>query len=166
MAGAGVGSGQDQPSRIETSSIDAHLLVASLQRSGISFNGAQQFSRGDLVTNVSDRMAPPDKAGLYVELSSREPQALEALLPAVAEGLCDMRIIDHAREIRFARLRRIDHAYVVFDHAYYPSLQAIQPFLEAQRIFSSGRYGGWNYSSMEDALLFGQKAAEQAQRFR
>ena len=46
---------------------------------------------------------------------------------------------------------------MVFDHAYYPALQAIQPFLEEQRIFSTGRYGGWNYSSMEDALMFGRE---------
>ncbi len=123
------------------------------------------FYRVGCYSNVSDQMAPQGKAGLYVELSSREPQALETLLPAVADGLSDMRIIERASDIRFARLRRIDHAYVVFDHAYYPSLQAIQPFLEEQRIVSAGRYGGWNYSSMEDALIFGQKAAAQAQRF-
>jgi hypothetical protein len=35
--------------------IDSHLLMSSLQRSGISFAGAQQFSQGQAVTNPADR---------------------------------------------------------------------------------------------------------------
>jgi hypothetical protein len=34
--------------------------------------------------------------------------------------------------------------------------------LTEQRIISSGRYGAWNYSSMEDALLMGRSAARDA----
>jgi hypothetical protein len=67
MAGGGVGTGQDL-SRIETSSIDVHLLVSSLQRSGISLVGAHQFSRADEVTNQSDRMA---LAGMLTNLLNR-----------------------------------------------------------------------------------------------
>ena len=32
----------------------------------------------------------------------------------------------------------------------------------SNRIISNGRYGGWNYSSMGDALRFGRDAAQQA----
>ncbi len=45
-----------------------HLLVSSLQRSGLTLNGAQQFSRGDMVTNASDRMA---LAGMMTSLIHR-----------------------------------------------------------------------------------------------
>jgi len=55
MAGAGVGSGQDH-SWLQTSAIDKNLLVSSLQRSGISFASAQQFSQGQIVLNASDRL--------------------------------------------------------------------------------------------------------------
>jgi protoporphyrinogen oxidase len=75
-----------------------------------------------------------------------------------------MGIIGSPGAIRFARVRRIDYAYVVFDHAYYASLGAVRPFLEEQRVLSAGRYGGWNYSSMEDALIFGRDAAQAASR--
>jgi protoporphyrinogen oxidase len=73
-----------------------------------------------------------------------------------------MGIIASPSAIRFSRVRRIDYAYVVFDHAYYASLGAVRPFLEEQGIWSAGRYGAWNYSSMEDALLFGREAARAA----
>jgi protoporphyrinogen oxidase len=74
----------------------------------------------------------------------------------------EMGIIDAEGAVRFARLRRIDHAYVVFDHAYEGSLEVIRPFLAGAAILSTGRYGGWNYSSMEDALIFGRDAAKEA----
>jgi hypothetical protein len=35
--------------------IDAHLLMSSLQWSGVSLSGAQQFSLGQAVTNPADR---------------------------------------------------------------------------------------------------------------
>jgi hypothetical protein len=34
--------------------------------------------------------------------------------------------------------------------------------LQEQGIISAGRYGGWNYSAMEDALIFGRAAAQEA----
>jgi hypothetical protein len=59
MAGAGVGTGQDYPTPIEirATPADAHLLVSSLQRAGISPAGAQQFSQGQAVASPADRLA-------------------------------------------------------------------------------------------------------------
>jgi protoporphyrinogen oxidase len=109
-------------------------------------------------------MAPPGKANLYVELADRREPDLGALLPEVAAGLVEMGLIDVPEAVRFARLRRVDYAYVVFDHAYFPSLETIRPFLTGAGIVSTGRYGGWNYSAMEDALRFGREGAVEAQR--
>ena len=53
---------------------------------------------------------------------------------------------------------------MIFDHAYFASLDVVRPFLAAHGILSVGRYGGWNYSSMEDALIFGRDAARDAAR--
>jgi hypothetical protein len=107
-------------------------------------------------------MAPPNKASLYVELSDRETPDLGALLPRIAANLREMKILGTEHAIRFARLRTIEHAYVVFDDDYYPALGVLLPWLRSVNIVSAGRYGGWNYSSMEDALLFGRDAAREA----
>ncbi len=120
------------------------------------------FYRVGCYSNFSEKMAPPGKAGLYVELSSREPPRLDRLLPLVARGLTDMKIIRRGGDIRFARARSIEHAYVVFDRHYYASLEKVRDFLQEQNIISCGRYGGWDYSSMEDALLAGRQAAHRA----
>lgn len=120
------------------------------------------FYRVGCYSNFSSAMAPPNKASLYVELSDREPPDLAELLPRVAADLRAMGLTDSEHAIRFARLRTIEHAYVVFDDAHEPALRAIMPFLRGAGILSAGRYGGWNYSSMEDALLFGRDAAREA----
>jgi protoporphyrinogen oxidase len=120
------------------------------------------FYRVGCYSHFSPAMAPPGKASLYVELADRREPDLAVLLPEVAAGLVEMGLIDAPSAIRFARVRRIDHAYVIFDHAYFGSLETIRPFLESAGILSTGRYGGWNYSSMEDALHFGRDAAQDA----
>jgi protoporphyrinogen oxidase len=120
------------------------------------------FYRVGCYSHFSPAMAPPGKANLYVELADRREPDLSALLPEVAAGLVEMGLIGDKRAIHFARLRRIDHAYVIFDHAYFGSLASIRPFLDEAGILSTGRYGGWNYSSMEDALHFGRDAAQEA----
>jgi protoporphyrinogen oxidase len=117
------------------------------------------FYRVGCYTHFSPELAPPGKGSLYVELADRSEPVLEAVLPAVSAGLVEMGVIERAEDIRFARLRRIDVAYVIFDHAYYEALAAIRPFLERARIVSTGRYGGWQYGSMEDALLEGRAGA-------
>ncbi|MCC6556511.1 MAG: FAD-dependent oxidoreductase [Polyangiaceae bacterium] len=121
------------------------------------------FYRVGCYSNFSSAMAPPNKAGLYVELADRGEPDLRALLPEVTRGLIEMGLIEGPDLVRFARVRRIDHAYVIFDHACFPSLEVVRPFLAGARILSSGRYGGWNYSSMEDALRFGRDAAREAE---
>jgi hypothetical protein len=64
--------------------------------------------------------------------------------------------------VRFARLRKLDPAYVIYDAEREGALAAIEPFLREHGLVSTGRYGAWNYSSMEDALLFGRSAAAAA----
>jgi protoporphyrinogen oxidase len=117
------------------------------------------FYRVGCYSHFSPAMAPEGKACLYVELADRAEPDLAELLPKVAEGLIQMGFISRPEQISFARARKMDYAYVVFDHDYFRSLDTIQHFLREHGIISTGRYGGWNYSSMEDALLFGRDAA-------
>lgn len=120
------------------------------------------FYRVGCYTEFAKELAPAGKASLYVELGARTLESEHDALAAVLPGLLEMGVIASPRDIAFARLRRIDPAYVIYDHAYESALRVIRPFLEEARIVSTGRYGAWNYSSMEDALQMGSDAAEQA----
>ena len=122
------------------------------------------FYRVGCYSNFSEEMAPPGKACLYVELADRREPDLDALLPEVARGLVEMKIIGRETEIAFARLRKIDFAYVIFDHAYYAALETLTKFFRATDLVSVGRYGQWTYCSMEDALVYGRDGADTALR--
>ena len=149
-----------------------YLDVALRRKSGRDFHCAYvpeakyPFYRVGHYSHFSPDLAPPGKASLYVELADRSRPDLTELLPRVASGLMEMGIIEAPEEIEFARARRIDFAYVIFDHEYFAALAVIRPFLEQARILSSGRYGDWNYSAMEDAILFGKSAAARASELR
>jgi protoporphyrinogen oxidase len=70
--------------------------------------------------------------------------------------------IRRASKIRFARARRISHAYVVYDHNYSKTVPEVLDWLSRHHIFAAGRYARWEYASMEDALIQGFDAADSA----
>jgi protoporphyrinogen oxidase len=117
------------------------------------------FYRVGNYAEFSEEMAPPKAACLYVELVDREEPALERLWPSVQAGLLDLGLIQGSEDVAFCRVRRIDHAYVIYDRHRDPALEVITAYLSSVGIHSTGRYGGWNYSAMEDALDFGEQAA-------
>lgn len=67
---------------------------------------------------------------MYVELASREPPDLAALLPAVASHLVEMGVIRAPEAICFAWVRRLDPAYVVFDHRRAEAVATVERHLE------------------------------------
>ncbi len=121
------------------------------------------FYRVGCYTHFSEKLAPPGKSSLYVELADRRAPHAERALAEVVTGLRELGLLKSQQDIELCRLRSIEHAYVIYDHEYRAALDVIEPFLLSQRVISTGRYGGWNYSSMEDALLMGQSAAQRAQ---
>jgi protoporphyrinogen oxidase len=123
------------------------------------------FYRVGCYSHFSPAMAPPNKASLYVELVDRREPDLDELLPRVATQLTEMGLISSPASIAFARLRRLDHAYVIFDHAHASAVARIHEFLADAGIISAGRFGEWTYSSMEDALIAGREAARRAERW-
>jgi protoporphyrinogen oxidase len=145
-----------------------YLDVALNRQPGKDFHWAYvpeeryPFYRVGCYSHFSAALAPENKGSLYVELASRAAPELGRLLPEVTAGLSEMGVIEGERDIAFARVRRIDHAYVIFDHDYYEALATVRAFLEENRLISAGRYGGWNYSSMEDAISFGRDAVKLA----
>jgi protoporphyrinogen oxidase len=121
------------------------------------------FYRVGCYSHFSEKLAPPGKSSLYVELAERRSPSPERALESVVAGLRELGLLRSERDIELWRLRTIEYAYVIYDHDYRAALDVIEPFLKQQRIVSNGRYGGWNYSSMEDALIMGRDAARQAQ---
>ncbi|MCB9526925.1 MAG: FAD-dependent oxidoreductase [Myxococcales bacterium] len=117
------------------------------------------FYRVGSFSNANPAMAPAGMSSLYIEMSDRDTP-LDALRDRIGEGLVAMGLIDTPARVRFMHERRIHNAYVIYDFAYHDSRAAVHAWLDEQGIASIGRYGDWNYSSMEDALIDGRTAAE------
>lgn len=145
-----------------------YLDVALERRPGTEYHWSYvpenkyPFYRVGSYSNFSPRMAPRGKGNLYVELASRGALKMDSLMPRVVSGLVEMGIIRRASDIRFARPRLIDRAYVVYDQSREAASRGILSWLESRDILSIGRYGRWEYAAMENAMVQGMEAAEQA----
>jgi protoporphyrinogen oxidase len=106
--------------------------------------------------------APAGTSSFYVEYSG--PRSPEACARAAIEDLVRARMIGSAADVLFTEPRVIRNAYVLYDAHYGQARQTVIDFLGEVGIRTAGRYGNWEYSSMEDALLGGRAAADQVER--
>jgi protoporphyrinogen oxidase len=104
-------------------------------------------------------LAPPDTCSFYVEYSHGGELSVRDCEAHAVEDLRRARMVGPKQEILFAHGREIPHAYVLYDDAYGPAKAEIVAFLETAGILTAGRYGQWEYSSMEDAILAGRACA-------
>ncbi len=109
-------------------------------------------------SNAVPALAPEGCGSLYVELTDRSVAPMDQL-PQVTAGLVEMGFIKDAAQIRFALPGRAPCAYVIYDFEYQNARKTVLDWLAQEGIQSIGRYGDWNYSAMEDALLAGRAAA-------
>jgi protoporphyrinogen oxidase len=105
-------------------------------------------------------LAPPDTSTFYVEYSHHGERTKAWCEQAALQDLLRARMIHSVDDVLFARANEIPHAYVLYDAAYGEAKREILRFLEHARIQTAGRYGQWEYSSMEDAILGGRAAAQ------
>jgi protoporphyrinogen oxidase len=149
-----------------------YLDVALERRPGIDHHWSYvperrlPFYRVGAYSEFSPAMAPRGKGCLYVELASRRPIRLDAVMPGVIAGLAEMGIVRGASDIRFARPRFIPRAYVVYDAAHAAAVATAIPWLEEHGIFPVGRYGRWEYAAMEDAIAQGFEAADMVCKYK
>jgi hypothetical protein len=92
------------------------------------------------------------------------PRSPGACAAAAVADLVKARMIRGEEDVLFAEPRIIPHAYVLYDHSYGTARTTVMDFLAQAGVQTAGRYGNWEYSSMEDALLGGRAAAGRLER--
>jgi len=121
------------------------------------------FYRVGSYSAVHGDLAPEGCRSYYVEISGGYEEYrddLEGLKKRVAADLITGGTISADDEILFMDLCEIPYAYVRFDSNYEESRAAVLDELVKHHVQSCGRWGGWNYGGMEDALLEGRGAAQ------
>jgi protoporphyrinogen oxidase len=107
-------------------------------------------------------LAPPGRRSFYVEFSAGAPLDAAVVERQAVDALLDLGFVRERADVLFAETRVIPNAYVIYDDRYGAAKQEIVSWLEARDVLVAGRYGRWEYSSMEDALLAGRECAKKA----
>lgn len=119
------------------------------------------FYRVGFPSNCSANMTPPGCSSLYGEFSHVNKSAswVQQTLSNSLKITKTLFNISDA-DILTTKIMPINHAYVIYDEWREKNLPKIHKELEAQSVYSIGRYGQWKYSSMQEAVLDGKKIAE------
>ena len=119
------------------------------------------FYRIGFPGNVSSSTLPPGHGSIYTEIAYRgAPPSPGKMKRRIVRDLVRMGIIKNAGEIVTEHFLNIPCAYVIYDAGRMRALRSIQQYLSGKNVFLAGRYGAWEYSAMEDAILWGKKAAQ------
>ena len=121
------------------------------------------FYRVGSYSAVNRNSAPTGCRSYYVEMSGLTSGQLsdqEGLRSRVLSDMKKVGLLACDDELLFMELCMIPYAYVIFDSNYVKCRSIILDHLKEYAVLSMGRWGGWEYSGMEDALLSGKRAAE------
>lgn len=120
------------------------------------------FYRVGFPMNFSPSLGQPGCSSMYVEISHRptEHQSADQLAIEARAGLERAGILRPSDELVVSDVKDLHYAYVYFDHHRARTIPAILSELERRGIYSIGRYGRWEHTSMEDAIGQGKHLAE------
>jgi len=113
--------------------------------------------------NISKSIAAPGKTGIYGETSflhgTKTQKQIENLTKKSIHSALNFLKLSRT-DIIASKMLNIDHAYVIYDAWREKNLKKLLDELADQSIHSVGRFGEWNYSSMQEAVLGGKATAE------
>jgi protoporphyrinogen oxidase len=113
--------------------------------------------RVGVYSNFSSAMAPPGTTSYYVEIAYRKEWNVDKqrLAEKAVSDLIEIGLVPQRRDIIVRDVRDVECGYVIYDRNYERCRTAIMEYLRSNGIISIGRYGGWEYSGMEEAMASG-----------
>ncbi len=120
------------------------------------------FTRVGFPGNFSDDAVPSGTSSMYIEITrpTGTTPDVEACYERSMSDLVRCGILNDADRVLTRHIIDIEYGYVLFDEHRQKHLGEIIEYLAASNISTCGRYGNWDYYSMEDTILSGKRAAE------
>jgi protoporphyrinogen oxidase len=121
-----------------------------------------RFYRAGFPHNFSPYQVPSGCSSVNVEISysGRRPMDYKEAIQLAKEDLVRADILKASDKIIVEKCLEIPCAYVIYDKDHLEIVDTIQRYLNEAEMYSIGRYGAWEYSSMEDAIIHGKKMAQ------
>lgn len=118
------------------------------------------FYRISYPKNYFKKATPNDEQIIAVEVGSRNHSlSIEQIEQKVVEEIKRMPIFQ-IDEIVFVHSIKIPVAYCIYEPKRPPIVEQLITTLEKDGIYQIGRYGRWEYSSMQDAIMDGKLLAD------
>jgi hypothetical protein len=107
-------------------------------------------------------MAPKGTSSLWAELSLLRDETYDedAVVDRTVADLKRAGILRAGDRVIYRKVGVLDPAYVIYDRFRARNVASILESLRAAGIHSAGRFGSWEYSSMEGAIKAGIDLAE------
>jgi len=120
------------------------------------------FFRVGFPHSFSSTLVPTNKSSLYIEISYswNKPINKNNIVSRIIRDLIKAQVISNSDRILVQDINDIRYGYPVYDYNYRLARESILKFLSQNHILSCGRYGNWQYMSMEDVILDGKKLAD------
>ena len=121
------------------------------------------FTRLVFMTQFDPLSAPDDGFGVLAEITEPAEESMvsdEDLSARVIEDLYKVGVLTPVCEAVATRVLAVDPAYVVFTRESRTTVRRALDFLRASGVEPLGRYGRWEYSSMEQVIRDGFELAE------
>jgi len=121
------------------------------------------FYRVGFPSNFSPYNAPRGCSSFYVEIAYSDSRPIDRRLLSerVRADLIRAKLLQPTDRVVAEISLDIPCAYVTHDESRRRSLATIRRALEDNGVYSIGRYGAWEYSGMEDAILHGRKVVQE-----
>ncbi|MBN2406736.1 MAG: hypothetical protein JXJ19_03465 [Elusimicrobia bacterium] len=125
-----------------------------------------RFYRVGFQSNVSKKTVPEGFSSCYIEISYPpgklpEKDRIAGIGEEAIAQLKQEKIIPPSAQMDHILPGYMDPAYVLYDSNWSKARSHILGSLKKKGILSGGRYGGWEYSAMEEAVKWGWELAEQ-----
>jgi protoporphyrinogen oxidase len=134
-----------------------------MSRSGIHWiyypDPSVPFQRLSFTENYSPHNAPDGQTGICLECTLPAMKEVPKLLETEAVKMLDPMDICSRNSILSVQTRFLRYAYPLYHDGYEEDVRLVQDYLENQQIKTTGRYGLWKYSNMEDAMIWGMEAS-------
>jgi UDP-galactopyranose mutase len=119
------------------------------------------FFRVGFFHNFSNNIVPRGSSAMYTEVaySKNRPIDKSKVVSRIVKDLKACGVLAEDNKLSVLDINDIKYGYPIYDQDYSRVTAAIRGFLSRNKIIACGRYGNWQYMSMEDAILDGRRAA-------
>jgi protoporphyrinogen oxidase len=119
------------------------------------------FYRVGIYSNIPKTVTPSACTAVYIEVAYADPTPLPHLINTINVVLDSLENLNwiHRKDCLAISANWIDCAYVHFNHIRQETVNEILNILRDHHVYPIGRYGLWDYISMEDSIFSGIEVA-------